>query len=469
LGSSGGAHARARGERAGRAARAGAARADTGARVLAGAAWALAAVARRGRSAEAALEAAVPFGASAPRPAVQAVTLGALRWYPRLSWLASQLLEGRKVASAVMGLLVAALFQLEYSRHAPEVSVSRAVDAARLLGQPRAAGLVNALLRRFLRGRPEWHERLAADPVAASAHPAWLLQSLQEAWPADWPGIIAADNSAPPLTLRVSGSRCGLQDYRARLSAQGMTAVPLPGFPAALLLERPVPVEQLPGFAEGLVSVQDAGAQLAAPLLGVRPGERVLDACAAPGGKTGALLEAAEAAGGDIELTALDVDARRLARVGETLARLRRSARLVEADLGHDPQWWDGRRFDRILLDAPCSAVGVIRRHPDIKVLRRAADIEPLASAQRRLLCRCLGLLAPGGRLLYSTCSVLPEENDRVVEAALRVAPEARVLPPASLLPGLPSVARACVHGVQLLPGNAALTDGFYYACLTVA
>ncbi len=397
------------------------------------------------------------------------MTLGSLRWHPRLAWLAAGLLEGRRVGSAVTGLLAAALFQLEYSRNPPEATVSCAVDAVRLLGQPRAAGLINALLRRYLRERQSWQARMAHDAVAASAHPAWLLAALREAWPAHWPSIVSANNSAPPLTLRVDRSRCELEDFRARLGTLGMGATPVPGFPNALILERAVPVDELPGFAEGWVSVQDAGAQLAAPLLAVQTGQRVLDACAAPGGKTGALLEAADLAGVDIELTALDVDPQRLVRVGETLARLRRSARLVAADLQGDLQWWDGRRFDRILLDAPCSAVGVIRRHPDIKLLRRATDIAPLALEQERLLCRCLGLLSPGGRLLYSTCSVLPEENDRVVEAALKNTPDARVLPSASVLASLPAVSRVCTHGVQLLPGNAALTDGFYYACLTVA
>jgi 16S rRNA (cytosine967-C5)-methyltransferase len=230
------------------------------------------------------------------------------------------------------------------------------------------------------------------------------------------------------------------------------------------VLDEPVGVTELPGFAAGLVSVQDAGAQLACALLAVRAGERVLDACAAPGGKTGALLEAAD---GAIALTAVDIDASRVRRIADNLQRLRREAQLVTADLRTDLSWWSGEGFDRILVDVPCSATGVIRRHPDIKLLRRAADVAELAVTQQRILAQCLKLLKPGGRLLYSTCSVLPAENERIVEAVLAAEPRARSL----ALAGAASLPPDCLGrsvGMQLLPGNAALTDGFYYACLTV-
>ena len=223
-------------------------------------------------------------------------------------------------------------------------------------------------------------------------------------------------------------------------------------------------VTELPGFAEGWVSVQDAGAQLACALLAVRAGERVLDACAAPGGKTGALLEAVD---GDLSLTAVDVDSARVRRIADNLKRLRRQAQLVTADLRDDLSWWSGDGFDCILLDAPCSATGVIRRHPDIKLLRRAEDVAALARTQRRILEQCLKLLKPGGRLLYSTCSVLPSENERIVEAVLAAEPKVQALS----LPGgvqLPAQVLQRSTGMQLLPGNAAQTDGFYYACLTV-
>lgn len=405
---------------------------------------------------------------------MRAVTLGSLRWYLRLAPLVDALLSGRKVLPALHALLVAAVHQLEYSRNPVQVTVSSAVDAARELRQPRAAGLINALLRRYLRERAALLAAVDADPAARIAHPAWMLSALQTAWPGEWPRIVEAANAAPPMTLRVDRSRGGLAAYQERLEVEGLRARDLEGFPAALVLDEPVPVGRLPGFAEGLVSVQDAGAQLASLLLEPAAGERILDACAAPGGKTGALLEAVD---GALELTAVDSDARRLERVADNLRRLRRQARLVAADLADSPEpWWDGRPFDRILLDAPCSALGVVRRHPDIKLLRRAEDIESLAATQRRLLHRCLRLLKPGGRLLYSTCSILPAENAAVIEAVALAEPRVRLLGPSVLLERLPLAVRRDTlalrtdhAGIQLLPGNAALADGFYYACLTVA
>jgi 16S rRNA (cytosine967-C5)-methyltransferase len=430
--------------------------------VLAEAAKALAAVAFAGRSADDALAGSVTRGAL--RPAIRAVTLGSLRWYWRLDAIAAALIAGKTMAPGLRALLLVALHQLEYSRNAPVATVSSAVDAARLLQQPRATGLINALLRRFLREREALLAQALTDPAAANAHPAWLLQMLRTSWPEHWPQIVAANNEQPPMSLRLDLSRITREDYLALLAAAGMGAHALPWLPTALVLERPVAVEDLPRFAAGWVSVQDAGAQLACALLAVSSGQRVLDACAAPGGKTGALLEAA---GGTIDLTAVDIDAGRMQRIADNLKRLGRTAHLVTADLTEQPDWCGRQRFDRILVDAPCSATGVIRRHPDIKLLRRPADVEALAATQQRILERCLQLLKPGGRLLYSTCSVLPAENERIVEAVLAGVPQAMVLP----LPGrvtLPPDARPRSIGMQLLPGNAAQTDGFYYACLTV-
>jgi 16S rRNA (cytosine967-C5)-methyltransferase len=442
--------------------------------VLAEAARAISAVALQGRSADDALarygqprrSQAAAARAAALESAIRAVTLGTLRWYLRLDALAAILLEGRALAPVLQGLLVAALHQLEYSRGRPEVTVSSAVDAARLLGQPRAAALINALLRRFLRERVALVSRVAADPVAASAHPAWLLSALQESWPDDWARVVEANNAQPPMTLRVDLTRSALAAYGVELARRDLSGAPLPWCPSAIVLARPIAVDQLPGFAEGCVSVQDAGAQLATQLLQPQAGERVLDACAAPGGKTGALLEATA---GRIELTAVDIDAGRLARVADNLRRLRREAQLVCADLTQPPAWWDAQPFDHILLDAPCSAVGVIRRHPDIKLLRRAEDISALAERQRQLLTRCLSMLKPAGRLLYSTCSLLPAENERVFETALAQVPRSQPLSVSDLLhPALAASVKRCGHGIQLLPGSAAGTDGFYYACATV-
>jgi 16S rRNA (cytosine967-C5)-methyltransferase len=430
--------------------------------VLAEAASALTAVAVGGRSVDEALARGSP--PAALRPAVRAVTLGSLRWYGRLDAIATALSADRPLAASLRSLLLVGLHQLEYSRNPPEVTVSSTVDAARLLHHPRAAGLVNALLRRFLREREALLARLLQDMGAASAHPAWLLQALRAAWPQHWEQIIAANNEHPPLTVRVDLSRITRAGYLQQLAGCGLGARALAWLPGAVLLDKPVAVSALPGFAAGLVSVQDAGAQLACALLAVRAGERVLDACAAPGGKTGALLEAVD---GDLALTAVDIDAARLQRIADNLLRLRREARLVRADLREDARGWAGEGFDRILVDAPCSATGVIRRHPDIKLLRRAEDVVALAATQRQILSQCLQLLKPGGRLLYSTCSVLPAENEHVVEAVLAGAPRARALPLPEAVT-LPPDCLARSTGMQLLPGNAALTDGFYYACLTV-
>jgi len=430
--------------------------------VLADSATALAAVAYAGRSSDAALLCeATP---AAQRSAVRAITLGSLRWYWRLDAIASTLIAGKALVPALRALVLVGLHQLEYSRNAPELTVSSAVDAARLLGQPHATGLINALLRRFLREREVLLARSLREPAAASAHPVWMLQALREAWPAHWQQIIEANNTHPPMSLRVDLSRATRDSCQARFAERGLSAQAPPWLPTALVLDKPAAVSELPGFADGWVSVQDAGAQLACALLAVRPGERVLDACAAPGGKTGALLEAVD---GELSLTAVDIDGSRVRRIADNLKRLRRQAQLVTADLRDDLAWWSGEGFDRILLDAPCSATGVIRRHPDIKLLRRPEDVAALARTQRRILEQCLKLLKPGGRLLYSTCSVLPAENERIVEAVLAAEPRVRALS----LPGgvqLPSDVLQRSIGLQLLPGNAAQTDGFYYACLTV-
>jgi 16S rRNA (cytosine967-C5)-methyltransferase len=429
--------------------------------VLAAAARALRAVAVDGRSAEDAI------GQVAPTPvlraSVRAVTLGSVRWYLSLEPLVVRLLQGKQLAPVLRTLLVAALHQLDYSRNPVAATVSSAVDAARVLREPRAAAMINALLRRYLRERESLQAAVRKDAEAASAHPAWLLEALQQQYPAKWQQIVEADNAHPPMTLRIDLSRTTRDAYLEGLQQHGIASRIVPWMPSALVLDAPRNVAELPGFAEGLVSVQDAGAQLAAGLLQVEAGQRVLDACAAPGGKTGALLEAA---GEPIELTAVDIDTGRLELIAQNLSRLRREARLVAADLRTDLDWWDGVVFDRILLDAPCSSTGVIRRHPDIRLLRRPGDIPGFAATQRQLLDRCLSLLRPGGRLLYSTCSLLADENDAVVEAALAANPTARVTSRGTLAATPPWLEGRV--GVQLLPGDEALTDGFYYACLTV-
>jgi 16S rRNA (cytosine967-C5)-methyltransferase len=290
-------------------------------------------------------------------------------------------------------------------------------------------------------------------PAAWYSHPDWLLDRLRTDWPDVWQEIAAANQRHPPFWLRVNRNRASSSDYAARLGAEfGLTTSTLPGFPDALKLDVAVPVQQLPGFAEGQVSVQDAASQLAAHLLAPEQGMRVLDACAAPGGKTAHLLECAS---GQLDLTALDVSAERLKQLESNLRRLGLRAKVLVGDATEPATWWDGRPFDRILVDAPCTATGVIRRHPDIKLLRRAADIPQLVSRQRLLLERLWPLLKPDGKLLYSTCSLLQAENQALVADFL-------VAGMAQLDPGTPA------PGLQLLPG-ARDTDGFYYALMTPA
>ncbi len=422
-----------------------------GATAMAAAARALDAVAgERGCTAEAALlELHLD---PADRGAVRALHAGTLRWYLRLAPMVDALLEpGQRMAPLVRAVLTVALHQIEYSRARPESVVNIAVDAVRALDQPNASGFTNALLRRYLRERAALAARFDRSEPARLAHPRWLLKAMRNAWPQDIDHIVAANNEQPPMTLRVNLARTTREALIAELEAAGMQAQPGAGA-TSVVLAQPVDVNALPGFSDGRVSVQDAGAQRAAGLLDAQPGERVLDACAAPGGKTGHILERA---GGELDLTAVDSDPLRLDRVRENITRLGFHASLVAADLNAEG-WWDGRPFDRILLDAPCTGTGVIRRHPDIKLLRRAADIAGFAASQMQLLERCAALLASGGRLVYATCSILPQENQELVERFLLRHHEFRRSSP----------------DVQILPqpraaGAAAVTDGFYYACLS--
>jgi 16S rRNA (cytosine967-C5)-methyltransferase len=431
-----------------------------GAVALAEAARAIAAVTSAGQSADKALAA---FQSSPDRAAIRAITLGSLRWYLRLAPAIETLIDRPgKVTPDIRALLVASAHQIEYSRNPPELTVHLAVDAARLLERPAATGLVNAVLRRFVVQKDAILARIDSDPGRRDAYPAWLVEAIRGAWPEQFRMILEAGNGHPPLVLRVDLNRTSVQQYLAELAAAGAAAQALPWAPAAVELERAIGVAQLPGFMDGVVSVQDAGAQLAAVLLDARPGMRVLDACAAPGGKTGHLLEHTA---GLAELVAVDIDAARSARIADNLQRLSRTATLVVADIRHPESFWDGRPFDRILVDAPCSSSGVIRRHPDIKLLRRQKDIAKMARVQLEILRACFGLLGAGGRLLYATCSVLPAENEAVVAQFLEAEPGARPgpMPP---LEELPPGAQRRVAGVQLLPGAQAGTDGFYYACL---
>lgn len=434
---------------------------SAGARLRAAAANAVDAVVRSGRSLDDALADAEAGVGEGDRPLLRLLCYGTLRRYWRLQDWLGMLLDRplRARDSVINALLASGLYQLSGTRVPEHAAVSLTVEATRYLRRPRHAGLVNAVLRRAQ--REQVFSRAASDEQAAHDHPRWLLDALQADWPQDWQAVVQANNDRAPMWLRVNPLHGDAAAYQAELRTCGIAAAPLAAAPQALRLAEPVAVDDLPGFAAGRVSVQDAAAQLAAPWLLPGVSGRVLDACAAPGGKSGHLLEL----GSDrIELTCVDNDTARLGRVSANLERLGLAATVRQGDASNPRTWWDGAQYAAILLDAPCSGTGVIRRHPDIKHLRRAQDIPALAEAQLAMLTALWPLLAPGGRLLYVTCSVLAAENERVVAGFLGSSGDARennVLHNSNIRDLMR--ARAC--GFQVLPGTAGL-DGFYFACL---
>ena len=405
-----------------------------------------------GQALDEALREAAALPQSADRAAAQDIAYSACRRLNLLDALAGRLLA--QPNPALDGLVRAALSELIDHPQRAHVIVDQAVSAAAAVKRGAFKGVVNAVLRRFLRERETLLATLLADEALRLQYPAWWIARVRAAYPeaetAD--GVLAAGNQRPPMTLRVNRRRLSVEDYAARLAAAGLVAERTG--PDALQLQRPLPVARLPGFAEGLVSVQDLGAQYAAALLDVQTGMRVLDACAAPGGKTAHLLELA-----DCEVLALDRDGARLRAVSDNLARLGLAARCVAADAALPATWWDGRPYDRILLDAPCTASGIIRRHPDGKWLKRPADLAQLAAIQRRLLDALWQVLRPGGKLLYATCSVFPDENAGQVGAFLSTHAEARLL-----AAEFPSPSNLDHRNGQLLPNPR--HDGFYYALL---
>ncbi len=435
-----------------------------GARVRAAAAEVVDAVVRSGKSLDTALPAHESRVAGDDRALLRLLCYGTLRRHWRLQFWIGQLLERplKPGDSVINALLAIGLYQLTETRIPDHAVVSQTVEASRLLRRPKLAGLLNAVMRRFLR-----EDTGSTAPDSAEAvhdHPQWLIDAIQRDWPGHGDAILAANNARAPMWLRVDASRATAAEYVQQLTEAGIAAEPFDLIDGAVKLAEPLPVADLPGFAEGLVSVQDAAAQLAAPWLLQGGGRRVLDACAAPGGKSGHLLELGGTA---IDLTCVDRDPERLRAVEDNLRRLGRSATLVCGDASTPQAWWDGSAFDAILLDAPCSATGVIRRHPDIKLLRRPADIAALAGLQRRLLDRAWPLLAPGGRLLYVSCSVLAAENDEVLRPYLETTPDAREND-ALQNNNIRDVMQRKACGFQVLPGTADM-DGFYYACLEKA
>lgn len=404
------------------------------------------------------LPAQLPRVAPRDQALARELALGTARWLPRLQGLADHLLQKplKGADRDLQALLLVGIYQLLYTRIPAHAAIGETVAVAASMKKVWAKGMLNAVLRRVQREGSELLVQLEHDPVIRVAHPRWLQKRLKADWPEHWEAICAANNLHPPMSLRVNRLQGGRDAYLERLAGEGIEARACAFSADGITLAEPRDVYQLPGFADGAASVQDEAAQLAAPLLELKPGQRVLDACCAPGGKTCHILELQPELQ---ELVALDLEPARLERVRENLQRLQLSATLKAADGRDLNSWWDGQPFQRILLDAPCSATGVIRRHPDIKLTRQPDDIPALATLQGELLDQLWQTLAVGGILVYATCSVLPEENTRVIEAFLQRQAGARQLPLAADY-GLP---QPC--GRQLLPQPGG-HDGFYLAKL---
>lgn len=398
--------------------------------------------------------AALPTKLSAQDKAlVQAGLYGVLRHYPTLSWLINQHLEKALKSKDIIVeyLLCFALFQLIYQQKPSYAVVNESVNTVTALGKSWAKGLVNAVLR-----------KLTVDPAVLTTaketlqqfdHPLWWKEVLSQVWPKHWQAILTANNQQGPMCLRVNTQKTNTSEYLQTLSSQGIAAITHPIVNSALVLTKPCPVHELPGFSQGLVSVQDASAQMVAPLLDLAPKLRVLDACAAPGGKSCHMLEIMP----DLSVTALDIAEDRTSRIADNLKRLGQKANIIIGDASQPKSWWDGQLFDRILCDVPCSASGIIRRHPDIKYLRHEEDLIQLPKIQLAILTALWPLLASGGVLVYSTCSVMPQENDEVIAKWLTQVNDATVV-------DLPeNLGLKTTYGKQRLPGDNDM-DGFYYA-----
>lgn len=389
------------------------------------------------------------------RAFLQSLAYGVSRWYWDLDFLLRRLTLRPIKDSRVRILALLGLFQLKHTRVKPHAAVAETVAAAGRAAW--AKPLLNAVLRGYQRDRDALDAAGREDESAACSHPDWLIRRLRTDWPERFRAILTENNREAPMSLRVNRRKRSRDDYLGMLRQNGVAARAGTVSPDAVILDQPKPVSDIPGFADGTVSVQDEAAQLAAALLRLEPGQRVLDVCAAPGGKTLHLLEAEP---GLRQVVALDISAERAQLIHENLQRSGLEATVLVADAAQPPAWWDEVPFDRILLDAPCSATGVIRRHPDIKLLRKDGDIESLAARQRTLLEAVWPALRAGGLLLYATCSVMKAENERIIAAFLQDHADAREIPIQA------AAGHPARHGWQILPGDAAM-DGFFYARLT--
>lgn len=397
------------------------------------------------------------------RPFLRELCYGSCRWYFRLNALVKMLLDKplREQDQDIHALLITGLYQLHILETPPHAAIHETVEAARSMGKDRLTGLVNACMRRFSRESEDLLKSLNNNPVTLYSHPKWLVKMLQKAWPEQWENILDANNEHPPFCIRVNQKHHSRSEYLQILKDSGFEAKAGQYAENSIYLDRAVNVGELPGFDQGWCSIQDEAAQLSAELLDCGDSERILDACAAPGGKTGHILESAD----QLDVTALELEASRMTRIEENLDRLGMSALTINVDAADTDSWWDGKQYDRILVDAPCAAIGVIRRHPDIRLLRRREDIEQLAGVQLHLLNALWALLKPGGRLVYATCSIMPEENAGVVQQFIDVQQDAQVYSLQNMPWGTDSGA-----GRQLFPqpgsGLAGGHDGFYYAVI---
>jgi len=398
----------------------------------------------------------LPKVKAADRALTQELSFGAARWQPELSQIMQHLVNKplKHKDQDLQALLLIGLYQLKYMQIAPHAAISETVNVAQDLGKTWAKGLINASLRNFLRRR----ESICAKCSVNFAHPTWLLEELQKSYPKNWQDICDANNQRPPLTLRINSTKTNREQYLADLQQEQIAAIPSAISSVGITLAKAQMVENIYGFTQGLVSVQDDAAQLAAYLLDLAPNLKVLDACAAPGGKTCHILELEP----QVKLTAVELNAKRALKISQNLQRLNLNCELKTADVANLDSWWDGVKFERILLDAPCSGTGIIRRHPDIKIRRKPADIADLVKIQAHLLQQMWQILAPNGILLYATCSILPQENSKQIAQFLARHKDAKELTINY------DFGTQTSHGLQLLPQNndGFKHDGFYYAKL---
>lgn len=425
------------------------------------AAHTLAPVISGNRSLSSTLDRALDSVEAKDKPMLQTLCLGSLRVFPKIDLIARKLLQKpfKSKDNDVYALIILGIYQLDYLRTPDHAAIGETVEAAKALNKPWASKLINGVLRNYQRDKAGLQHKLNGSMAFQHAHPQWFIDAVRADWPDEWQAVLAANNEQPPITLRANKKHIARDELLTALQKAEVSAH-LSEFSAdGITLEHAADIPSLPGFNEGWFGVQDEAAQLSAHLLDLKDGQRVLDCCSAPGGKAGHICEQAN----NVALTCLESDESRMPRVEQNLARLGHTAKLIIDDANAVDAWWDSQPFDRILLDAPCSATGVIRRHPDIKLLRRPSDLVKLAELQAQILRNVWRTLAPGGKLLYATCSVLKQENESIVGEFVQNQADAKHIPLDDVLPCEWGIKRP--YGRQLFP-QVNGHDGFYYALL---